>query len=188
MTKDTPDELYAGRFLRVLRRGRWEYVSRANATGVVAVVAMHDDGRVVLVEQRREPVEGSVLELPAGLVGDTSDEETMIEAARRELLEETGYTASVWRWLGRASTSPGLTDEAIAFFLATGLSKGGPGGGVDGEAIRVHEVGLGELPGWLDRMNKCDVRMDMKMLAGLKLVEFFGKGGSDEGRRDQANQ
>lgn len=175
MTRDTPDELYAGRFLRVLRRGRWEYVSRADATGVVAVVAMHDDGRVVLVEQRRAPVDATVMELPAGLVGDTSDEETMIEAARRELLEETGYAARAWRRLGTAATSPGLTDEAITFFLATGLSKDGLGGGVEGEAIRVHEVGLSELPGWLDYTNECNVRMDMKTLAGLKLVEFFVK-------------
>lgn len=171
MSEMPPDEtLYQGRFLRVVKRDRWEYVTRSNAIGVVAVVAMHEDGRVVLVEQVRVPVDSSVVELPAGLVGDTANDETLLEAAQRELLEETGYIAREWRRLGAAATSPGLTDETITFFLAEGLSKQDSGGGVDGEAIRVHEVPWGDLARWLmaDRVKR--TRIDMKLLAGLQLA------------------
>src|SRR5436190_21784999 len=94
---DVADEvLYEGKFRRYVRRGGWEYVARRNVTGIVGIIAVTDDGKLVLVEQFRPPVGKNVIEIPAGLAGDVagSEHEALAEAARRELLEETGYEAS----------------------------------------------------------------------------------------------
>ena len=87
--------LAEGRHLRLVSRGRWEYVERPKVTGIVIIVAVTRENNVVLVEQNRPPVGGRVIELPAGLAGDIagSESEAMEEAARRELLEETGVVA-----------------------------------------------------------------------------------------------
>jgi 8-oxo-dGTP pyrophosphatase MutT (NUDIX family) len=85
--------VYEGRHLSMFNRGGWEYAKRNTARPAVGIVAVTDDGKVVLVEQHRPPVGRNVIELPAGLSGDIagSEEETLLEAAQRELLEETGY-------------------------------------------------------------------------------------------------
>ena len=87
--------LYKGKFLDLIREDNWEYVKRSNCSGIVVIVPVTKDGRVVFVEQFRRPVEAQVIEWPAGLVNDKTphDPETMEAAARRELLEETGYKA-----------------------------------------------------------------------------------------------
>ncbi|MAE66674.1 MAG: hypothetical protein CMJ18_20590 [Phycisphaeraceae bacterium] len=164
MTEPSTETVYEGRFLRIDRRGAWEYAARTNARGGVAVIALHDDGRIVLVEQHRPPVDAFVVEPPAGLSGDTDDSESLLESARRELEEETGYTARAWQRLETAYASPGMTDEAITFFLARGLTKTGKGGGVDAENITVHEVPLDDLPRWLAARGG---PIDMKLYAGL---------------------
>lgn len=165
--ENTPETVYQGRFLQVMKRGRWEYATRVKATGVVAVVALHDDGRVVLVEQHRPPADGSVLELPAGLAGDTDQTETLLDAAKRELEEETGYTAAHWQPLTTGFSSAGLTDERVTFFRATGLTKSARGGGVDGEDIAVHEVPLAELMPWLQSRTGQGVSIALTLLAGV---------------------
>ncbi|MEM6551106.1 MAG: NUDIX hydrolase [Planctomycetota bacterium] len=167
MDTTKPETVYEGRFLRVAKRGSWEYATRAKATGVVCVVAMHDDGRVVLIEQHRPPMDGSVIELPAGLAGDVDDTESLLSAARRELEEETGYTAEAWFRLPTVCTSPGLTDEAMTFFLARGLRRTGSGGGVGSESIRVHEVPLDEVPAWLEAAAAKGRHTAGTLLAGL---------------------
>src|SRR4051812_43058440 len=89
----TTKTLGAGRFLRLVAAGQWEYIEHVNASGVAAVAAVTEDGRLVIVEQHRPPVGGPVIELPGGLCGDDAGaaEEPLAEAACRELLEETGY-------------------------------------------------------------------------------------------------
>lgn len=163
----TVETVYEGRFLRVAKRENWEYATRTKATGVIAVVAVHDDGRVVLVEQYRPPVDARVIELPAGLAGDTDNTESHLQAAQRELEEETGYTAREWTRLSTAFSSPGLTDEAVTFFLARGLTKSGDGGGTGSESIRMHEVSLVDLPRWLESLQQPTTKADMKLLAGI---------------------
>lgn len=175
MATTTPETVYEGRFLRVAKRGTWEYATRTKATGVVAVVAAHDDGRVVLVEQHRPPVDASVIELPAGLAGDTDDTESLLSAAKRELEEETGYTARTWERMPTALSSPGLTDEAITFFLARGLARTGQGGGVGSESIRTHEVPLEEVSVWLEAAAREGRQTDMKLLAGLYTASAYLK-------------
>ena len=88
--------------------------------GAVAIVALDDDGKVVLVNQYRPAVKARLDELPAGLLD--VDGESALEAARRELLEETGLVADEWDVLVDLLSSPGMTDEAIRIFLARGIT------------------------------------------------------------------
>ncbi len=143
-----------------------EYVSRNTNRPAVGIVAVHDDGRVVLVEQFRPPINASVVELPAGLAGDIEGEEDeqLLCAAKRELEEETGYTADHWQQLVSGFSSPGLTDESISLFMAKGLHKSGDGGGVEGESIVLHEIPMGEVLSWLAARGQA---VDIKLLAGL---------------------
>ncbi|MEZ6190580.1 MAG: NUDIX hydrolase [Phycisphaerales bacterium] len=161
------DTVYEGRFLRLAKRGTWEYVSRKGATGVVAIVALHDDGRLVLVEQLRPPVDRRVVELPAGLAGDTDNTESLLVAAQRELEEETGYAASNWQRLFNGYSSAGLTDEALTFFLATGLTRVGPGGGDSSEEILLHEVPVKSLLAWVAERTREGIGVDAKLFAGV---------------------
>lgn len=87
--------------------------------GAVAVVALDDDGNVVLVNQYRPAVRARLDELPAGLL-DVSGE-SALDAAKRELAEEAGLAAAQWHVLLDLQTSPGMTDEAVRVYLARGL-------------------------------------------------------------------
>jgi len=167
--------LWSGRHLAVRQVNGWEYVTRPAATGVVGIVPITRDGKVVLIEQYRPPVGASVVEVPAGLAGDVDglSGESLLSAAQRELLEETGYEADSWTELVRGYSSAGLTDEALTFFLATGLRKTGAGGGDGSESITVHEVPWDELPGWLSERQRHGAQIDLKLLAGLYCASRF---------------
>ena len=92
------DVLASGRHLDLVSLRGWEFVRRRRGDGVVAIIAVTEDDRLVLVEQHRPAVGGPVIELPAGLVADEAESrsETAEFAARREFEEETGYTARTW--------------------------------------------------------------------------------------------
>jgi len=96
---------------------RRQYVAH---TGAVAILALDDDGRVLLIQQYRHPIRHRDWELPAGL-RDVAGEEPL-EAARRELAEEADLVAESWEPLVSSWTTPGGNDEIIHIFLATGLS------------------------------------------------------------------
>ena len=162
--------VYTGQHLSMARRGRWEYATRNTNRPAVGIVAITDAGNVVLVEQYRPPVGRRVIELPAGLAGDIagSEDEALLEAAQRELMEETGYTARRWTELGSGYSSPGLTDESIVLFLAEDLEKHGAGGGDENEDISIHEVPLADVSRWLSQHEGC---VDLKLLAALFMVE-----------------
>jgi ADP-ribose pyrophosphatase len=91
--------------------------------GAVAIVPLFDDGRVLLERQFRYPQRREFIEVPAGKL---EPNEPHLETAKRELLEETGYTAGEWQHLGVVHTAIAYTDEAIDLFLARRLSKGSP--------------------------------------------------------------
>ena len=166
-----PETLHAGRHLHLAKRDGWEYATRPNATGVVAVVAVTDAGELVLVRQRRPVVGREVLELPAGLAGDDGDAgESLLTAAKRELEEETGHAAASWRRLLTGYPSAGLTDEAVTFFHATGLTRTGAGGGVGGEDIAVELVPLAGLGKALTEAAEAGVGVDLKVPAGVALL------------------
>jgi ADP-ribose pyrophosphatase len=161
-------EHYTGRFLGMRERRGWEYTYRTNASGVVVMVPVTDAGELVLVEQYRIPVECRVLELPAGLAGDTGDINEDFElAAQRELLEETGYKADFLEKLMTSPSSPGLTDEMVSIYYASGLQKVGAGGGDGNEDITVHLVPLPDAVSWLDKQRHAGFMIDPKIYAAL---------------------
>jgi ADP-ribose pyrophosphatase len=173
MDEKTPIEvLSAGKYLRLVKRDHWEFADRHTCRGAVVVVAVTNERRLILVEQFRIPLMKSVLELPAGLVGDMQgdEHEATSVAARRELAEETGYEAAEMRWLAAGPSSAGLTSEVVDFFLATGLVRVGDGGGDHHENITVHEVPIDSARAWLADRSAAGLLIDPKIYAGLYLV------------------
>lgn len=176
---DSLDVLYEGRYLSLVTREGWEFALRHRARAVVILLAITDDDAVVLVEQYRQPLGRPVIELPAGLVGDIAgrEDETLEVAGRRELLEETGYEPESLTLLMEGPTSAGLTSETVSMFLASGLRRVGPGGGDDNEDITVHEVALGDVPGWLREQEGRGAMVDPKVYAGLHFAARRAQGG-----------
>lgn len=173
MTQDITH--FKGRYLSLLERDGWEFVSRSNAIGVVVLIAVTSAQEIVLVEQYRKPVQSSVIELPAGLVGDHADpDESVLDAAARELEEETGYAASQLELLMACPSSAGMSDEVISFVLATGLKRVGPGGGDDSESIQVHVVPLTQVDAWLKRQQSAGKPLDPKIYAALYCLQSAG--------------
>jgi ADP-ribose pyrophosphatase len=160
-------------YLRLIDRDGWSFVQRTTGSGVVAVIAVTADQQLILVEQHRPPVSANVIELPAGLAGDLHDRplENLAEAARRELLEETGYRAGRWQELVTVASSAGLTDECIVLFLAEDLQKAGPGGGDASENIRVHEVPIISIDAWLSEASARGALIDGRVYAALYLLQ-----------------
>jgi ADP-ribose pyrophosphatase len=159
---------YQGRFLTLKERGSWEFVTRSNAIGVVILAAMTDDRDIVLVEQFRPPVRQRVIELPAGLIGDQADpDESVLDAAARELEEETGYRAGALDLVLTCPGSAGMSDEQLYFIVASELKKVGPGGGDASEEIQVHLVPDSQIHEWLTVQLKSGKTIDPKIYAGL---------------------
>lgn len=160
--------LHRGRYLSLQEIDQWEFVSRSNASGVVVILAVTPADELVLVEQFRIPVGKKVIELPAGLVGDQADpDESLLLAAERELLEETGFAARQMELLMSCPSSAGMSAEVITFVRATGLSKVAAGGGDSSEDIRVHLVPLTEVDRWLNQRLKAGTPLDPKIFSAL---------------------
>lgn len=170
----TAETLWQGKYLDVRREGTWEYVSRARGMRAAVILAI-DDGpfgearnrHVLLVEQYRVPIGRRCLELPAGLVGDETAGENVAVAALRELEEETGYRAKRMVELGDYYSSPGMVSEDFTLLRAEGLTRTGDGGGVDGENIVVHRVGVAALPAFVAAKRAEGVAIDVKLLMFL---------------------
>lgn len=160
--------LYAGRYLSLRERGGWEFASRTNARAVAVLVAVTEAGELLLVEQYRLPVESNVIELPAGLVGDHEDpHESILAAARRELLEETGYEAQELTPLLSCPSSAGMCDEIVTFVRASGLRRVSAGGGDSSEEIVVHHVPLHCADDWLAQRLQAGTPIDPKIYTAL---------------------
>ncbi|MEZ5695106.1 MAG: NUDIX hydrolase [Sphingomonadaceae bacterium] len=173
MQDNTPEEItWQGDWVIAKKRGRWEYVSRARNIRA-AVIAAIEDGHVLLVEQFRVPLGRRCLELPAGLIGDDAghEGEDPLAAAGRELIEETGYAAASLENCGEFWSSPGMVTESFTLVKATGLSKVGPGGGVEGEDITTYRVPLATIEDFIAerRAAGCAIDVRMLMLLGTKL-------------------
>src|SRR3546814_1292044 len=95
-TDETPELLYQGEWLRMVKRGQWESCERTHGKDglAVLVIAVTPDDHVLFVEQYRVPLGAKTIEMPAGLVGDDDASDTLESAARRELIEETGWDAA----------------------------------------------------------------------------------------------
>jgi len=164
--------LCAGRYLRLVNWEGWEYVERHGIRGIVAVVAVTDDRRIVLVEQYRAALDARVIELPAGLAGDRpgAEQEDLAAAARRELLEETGYAAAALELLFDGPLASGLSSALITYYRACGLRKVQAGGGDEVEEIIVHEVPLAAADTWLDAQRARGRLVDPRLYVGLHLA------------------
>lgn len=122
------EEVYSGRLLHVFK----DYVTLPNGrestreyikhVGAVAIVPITDDGRVAVERQFRYPLNQVITEIPAGKLD--SKEEDRLEAAKRELVEETGISADEWVNMGDFHPTCAYSDEVITLYLAKGLNFG----------------------------------------------------------------
>lgn len=160
------DLVYEGRVWNVrsdrVRYGDGEIVRQyVDHTGAVAILALDDEGRVLLIQQYRHPIRHRDWELPAGLL-DVEGEEPL-DAARRELAEEADLVAAHWEPLVSSWTTPGGNDEIIHIFLATGITAAEiPHDREDEEAdIRVE---------WVPLTDAVDAVLDGRMRNGILTI------------------
>ena len=165
-----PDDriLAQTQYLQLVQRGKWFFARRPNASSVICVAAVTNKG-LLLVEQYRPAVATSTIELPAGLAGDIigHEEEPLVQAAQRELLEETGYVAEEWQELLAMPSSAGLTSELVTLFVAKKLTRVHEGGGDETESITVHEIPLTDVRAWLFEQDAAGKLVDARVFAGL---------------------
>lgn len=143
----TTEEIFNGNIIR-LRRDIVELPNKKQSSrevvmhpGGVSVVALDQNNRVCMVRQYRKPHEKVLLEIPAGKLNWGEDH---FECAKRELKEETGYSAENYTYLGGYYPSPGFCDEIIHIYLATNLEKGAASPDED-EFLEVESYPLDEL-------------------------------------------
>jgi ADP-ribose pyrophosphatase len=154
---------WEGKYIRVVRDGRWEYVERCGGVHAVVILAEYED-KVVLVEQPRVPLGNrKCIEMPAGLVGD-EDDKGVEETAVKELEEETGFTADHIEVIGEFFSSPGMVAEGFTLVRAHGLRKIGDGGGNEHEEIEVHLVPRAEIANFVERKRGQGCAIDTKLL------------------------
>lgn len=145
--------MYNGNFIEVLKdavllpdgsTSTREYITHP---GAVAMLALLDNGKLVMERQFRYPLHREFIELPAGKIDDGED---ILITAQRELLEETGYVASEWIHLTTAWPCIGYSDERMEYFLARGLKH--VGSKLDeGEFLEVFELSLSEAIEWIQQ-------------------------------------
>ena len=155
-----------GKFVRALRRGQWEYASRARDIRAVVILAEYD-GKVILIDQPRVPIGGRCIELPAGLIGDKDPKATVEGTAIQELEEETGFTAKRVERLGDFYASPGMLSESFTLVRAHGVRRVGAGGGDEHEDINVHLVARDDIPSFLEQKRAQGFAVDVKLLIFL---------------------
>ena len=161
-----PEVMWAGKYVRAVKRGKWEYASRTGGINAVVILAEHD-GKMILVDQPRVPPDCRCIEFPAGLVGDEDPNATPETTAIKELEEETGFTAERVERLGEFYASPGMLSEGFTLVRAHGVRKIGEGGGDDSEEINVHLVPRAEIPNWIEQKRAEGFGVDVKLLLFL---------------------
>ncbi len=133
--------------------------------GAVAVVPLHEDRTVTLIRQYRPALHERILEIPAGLLDKPG--ESRIDAAARELREETGFVADSIQWVCDLTPAPGLADERISVYVATGLTfEGLEADGPEEVDITFEQVQLSDVMGMISRGEI----VDGKTVAGLLMV------------------
>ena len=159
---------------------KWESFERVNCKGIVAIVPVTDDKEVLLIRQFRPPVNGYVIEFPAGL-NDKGD--TLEEAARRELLEETGYSAKEMIFLTEGPMSSGSSGEILTVYLAKSLALNplnqvqGQGQGIgkrdETEDIEVVKVPINKLDYKLSALRSEGNYIDLKIYGLMELAKKY---------------
>lgn len=146
----------------------WEFIERVNCNGIVAIVPVTDAHEVLLIRQFRPPVNNYVIEFPAGL-NDKGD--TLEEAARRELLEETGYYAGRMIFLTEGPLSSGASGEILSVYLAQDLVFKGIAGRDETEDIEVIKIPINKLFDHLSAFRSQGDYIDLKILGLLELAK-----------------
>ena len=167
--KNKKEILHQGKFLSLVSESNWEFVERKTGPNVAVVFAKTEDNKWLFVEQFRQPLGRNVIENPAGLIGDFNKESAM-EAAERELLEETGFKAGTLKYVFSGPSSSGLTNEFLHFFLAINCQFVSNELGVDGENIKLHKVKSNEIQKFLEEKEEEGALIDPKIL-----LVFSGK-------------
>lgn len=167
--------LFEGRFIRLVDDDGWEFADRVGSVGVVCIVAL-DGEHIILIEEFRHSIQAPVISVPAGLIDRAEPgkrQETAIEAALRELREETGYTARRVEQVASGPISAGMTTERVTLFLAQELLPGTQMLDHD-EKIQVHRVPLQNVHTWLDECVARGAEIDAKIFAGLYFAAVRG--------------
>ena len=169
--------VFEGKFLQLVTQGEWEYIKRKNCTAIVIIVAVTKDDEVLFVEQFRPPVGKVAIEFPAGLANDDLQrkKETILEAAKRELLEETGYRAGRLEKILDGPVSSGCSSDLVTMYLARNVEKVAEGGGDEFESIFVHKVPLKGTDAWLASMKRKGRLIEPKIYAGLYYLRTYNK-------------
>lgn len=147
-TKTASEEIYDGKILHVykdsvtLPNGKPAGRELIRHVGAVGIVPLTDDGRVYIERQYRYPLDMVITEIPAGKLD--SKAEDRLEAAKRELSEETGITADEWTDMGVYYPAAAYTDEKITLYLARGLHFGAQNLD-DDEFLNIEAVPLAQL-------------------------------------------
>ena len=158
-----PQLMWEGKYVRALKRDKWEYASRTNNISAVVILAEYE-GKVILIDQPRVAPDCRCIELPAGLVGDEDPDATPESAAIKELEEETGFSAERVERLGDFYASPGMLSESFTLVRAHGVQQVGPGGGDENEDINVHLVPREEIPNFIEQKRAEGFGVDVKLL------------------------
>ena len=158
-----PELMWAGQFVRAMKRGKWEYASRTRDINAVVIIAEHE-GKVILIDQPRVGPDCRCVELPAGLVGDENPDITVEATAIKELEEETGFTAERIERLGDFYASPGMVAESFTLVRAHGVRRIGEGGGDENEDINVHLVPRADVLNFIDQKRAEGFGIDVKLL------------------------
>jgi ADP-ribose pyrophosphatase len=145
----------------------WEALERVGVRGIVIMVAITPSGNVLLEKQFRPPIGRDVIELPAGLV---EPDESMEVAAKRELIEETGWSAGKIAFLAEGPISTGASTEALRAYLCTELEHVGKSGGDDNEIIEVIEVPLHDVHEFLSSEQAKGAMVDLKVFGLVELA------------------
>jgi ADP-ribose pyrophosphatase len=137
-----------------------EYVEHPGAAAIVPLIGPQE---VILIKQYRHALKQYIWEIPAGTLGP---QEPVMDCARRELIEETGYAAEVWQKLAEITPVPGYSDERIHLFLASELKSAHQALDPD-EVLAVHRVSLAQA---LEMIARGDIQ-DAKSICGLLLAD-----------------
>jgi len=171
--------LWQGKFLRCMSityrdssgsMRNWETFERVNCDGVVAIVPVTEQGEVLIIRQFRPAVNGYVIEFPAGL---NDKGESLEEAARRELLEETGYSAKELIFLAEGPVSSGASGEVLTVYLAKGLEFKGMDHRDETEDIEVFDIPIPELYNRLSLLKTQGNTIDLKVFGLIELAKKY---------------
>lgn len=133
--------------------------------GATAIVPMLDETQIILINQYRHALRKFIWEIPAGTL---NPRETAISCARRELIEETGYSAQLWKPLAEITPVPGYSDERIYIYLASDLELAGQSLDSD-EILNVHALKFEDA---LNMIRHGEIQ-DSKTISGLFLAHAW---------------